>query len=127
MDLLRSANDWLQDTRTLYAASPVQYQRAASSASLKATKGRTEMEFLESGGMSALFQSDDFIVRKVDLELDGEPVQPQPGDRVTVDGADGVYEVVQNPATRKCWRWADAFETAYRIHTRKKGTQSPQP
>jgi hypothetical protein len=127
MDLLRTANEWLQKTRKAYAASPVTYQRVSASASFPASYGRAEYTVTGSEGFTAVFESWDFLVDAADLELDGETTAPKVGDRVIVGELDDglVYEVVNVPGG-KCWRWSDSFQRTYRVHTKYVGVQPQQ-
>src|SRR4051812_17229772 len=99
MDLLRTANEWLQRTRTAYAASLVAYQRAESSASFKASYGRAQYTSTDTDGLTVVHESWDFIINAEDLELDDVAVEPAVCDRIIVgELEDGrVYEVINIP------------------------------
>lgn len=127
MDLFKKADAWLQKVRTTHG-SPVTYQRGASSSvSFKASVGFKQYVVTDAEGFQVGKESWDFIVRVADLELDGVATTPQTGDRIVVgDLDDGVAYEVMPIAGDKCWAWSGSFGTAYRVHTKRVGTQPPQ-
>jgi hypothetical protein len=127
MDQLRNANEWHMGKRRRFETSTVTYGRVISSVSVPAERGATVMEYVADDNMTAVFQSVDFKVAAADLEIDGQLISPQTGDRIIPENREGVYEVIQNPISRKCWAWDDPYELRYRIHTKKVGTQAAQP
>lgn len=127
MDLLRSANEWLQRTRTAYAATLVTYQRVSSSASFKASYGRATYTSTDNDGFQVVHESWDFLVNVADLEIDDVPTEPGVGDRIIVgELEDGLtYEVIAIPGM-KHWGWSDSFQLTYRVHTKFVGRQPQQ-
>lgn len=124
MDLLKTANTWLQKTRTAFAASPVSYARGASSVSFSASYGRTIYQVSDAEGFQVGKESWDFLINAVDLEIDDIAVQPATGDRIIVgDLDDGLAYEVMNIDGERCWRWADSFHATYRVHTKFVGAQ----
>ena len=64
-------------------------------------------------GIWTRIETRDFIVPKELLAS-----EPQVGDEIKFLGH--TYEVL-SPAGEPCWRWSDAFHTAFRIHAKHTG------
>jgi hypothetical protein len=126
MDLLKTANAWLQRQRTRYAASPVTYGRAAAAVGVRASYGRTFYQVTDAEGFQVGKESWDFLVNAADLVIDERAAEPAVGDRILVGELDDAlaYEVM-NVDGERCWRWADSFRLTYRIHTKFVGAQPP--
>ena len=80
---------------------------------VRAVAGRTVFRSAGESGMWTRIETRDFIVPKEYL-----PLEPQAGDEIEFLGR--TYEVL-SPAGEPCWRWSDAFHTAYRIHAKHTG------
>ena len=124
-NLLEKASNWLEDRRTRYAASPVEYVRGAQSAELPATVGKTTFEVDDGYGVLVRYESRDFLVQAADLVLDAAPVLPQRGDRIreTQGQQVFVYEVTA-PGKEPCWRYSDPYRQTLRIHSKQVETEA---
>ena len=80
---------------------------------IRAVVGRTVFRSTDESGMWTRIETRDFIVPKELLAS-----EPQVGDEVEFLGH--TYEVLA-PSGEPCWRWSDAFHTAYRIHAKNTG------
>ena len=120
VDLLEQDAAWLCDQRTAFASQSIVYGRAALAVVMDATLGVTNVEFEEVAGVVEQFTSRDFIVKASDLVLGGAAVAPQRGDRIeiTLGGVLCVFEVLA-PTGMECWKWADPYCKAIRIHTKQ--------
>ena len=95
-------------------ASEIVYKRLGGDAlSVKAVVGRTVFRSTDVDGIWTRIETRDFIVPKEFLAS-----EPQVGDEIEFLG--NTYEVLA-PAGEPCWRWSDAFHTAYRIHAKNTG------
>lgn len=95
-------------------ASEVVYKRLGGDAlSVKAVVGRTIFRSTDVDGIWTRVETRDFIVSKELLAF-----EPQVGDEIEFLG--NTYEVLA-PSGEPCWRWSDAFHTAYRIHAKNTG------
>ena len=81
--------------------------------SIRAVVGRTVFRATDVDGIWTRIETRDFIVPKELLAS-----EPQVGDEIGFLGR--TYEVL-SPAGEPCWRWSDAFHTAYRIHAKNTG------
>lgn len=80
---------------------------------VRAVVGRTVFRSTDENGIWTRIETRDFIVPKEQL-----PSPPQVGDELEFLGC--TYEVLA-PNGEPCWRWSDAFHTAYRIHAKNTG------
>ncbi|MBO4708814.1 MAG: hypothetical protein J5727_03425 [Kiritimatiellae bacterium] len=80
---------------------------------IRAVVGRTVFRSADESGIWTRIETRDFIVPKELLAS-----EPQVGDEVEFLGH--TYEVLA-PSGEPCWRWSDAFHTAYRIHAKHTG------
>ena len=95
-------------------ASEVVYKRLGGDAlSVKAVVGRTIFRSTDVDGIWTRVETRDFIVPRGALVF-----EPQVGDEIEFLG--NTYEVLA-PSGEPCWRWSDAFHTAYRIHAKNTG------
>jgi hypothetical protein len=113
-DLLKSGAAWLADQRRKHAASEVIYSRGAASSTVLATHGRSSYDMTDSAGLILRYQLDDWLIDVADLVLDGTPIVPTKGDRVT-DG-DRTFEV-HPPPGQTVYRYTDGQRLVYRIHS----------
>ena len=123
-DLLQQGSEWLEEQRTRYAASTVQYVRGSRSVEIAATIGRTTFEVDDGYGVLVRHQSRDFLALAADLVLEGELVLPERGDRIreTQGQQVFVYEVMA-PGKEPCWRYSDPYRKTLRIHTQQIATE----
>lgn len=125
-DLLESGAAMVDAVRHAHMTRTVTYQRGAASVSVSATIGRTEFEQADSFGIIHRIESRDFLVRSVDLVLDGSATLPEPGDRIL--DSDGshmhIYEVM-SPGGEPPFRFSDPYRKALRIHTKHVATEGP--
>ena len=119
-DLLEQGSDWLQAKRTQYASRVVTYARGAASVDVSATIGKTTFEVDDGYGVLVRHESRDFLVLAEDLVLDGQPENPQRGDRIreTQNGKVFVYEV-SAPGKEPPWRYSDPYRKTLRVHTKQ--------
>ena len=80
---------------------------------IRAVVGRTVFRSTDVDGIWTRIETRDFIVPRELLSS-----EPQVGDEIGFLGH--TYEVL-SPASEPCWRWSDAFHTAYRIHAKHTG------
>ena len=80
---------------------------------IRAVVGRTVLRSTDVDGIWTRIETRDFIVPKELLAS-----EPQVGDEIGFLGH--TYEVL-SPSGEPCWRWSDAFHTAYRIHAKNTG------
>lgn len=83
---------------------------------LQATVGMTRFESTDAYGRVTRSESRDYLVRALDLLIDGVALLPRPGDLI-IEG-DRRYEVM-SPEGEPEWRWSDVNQTTLRIHTRQ--------
>lgn len=123
-NLLQKASDWLEDQRTKHAAFTVQYVRGSRSVEMPATVGKTTFEVDDGYGVLVRHESRDFLILAADLEMDGQSILPERGDRIreTQGTAVFIYEV-SAPGKEPCWRYSDAFRKTVRIHTKQIDTE----
>ena len=98
----------------------VTYRRGADTVTdLEAVRGQTRFEELPSE-MDATIQTRtaDWLIEPSNLILGGVAVKPSRGDQVITSGGD-VFDVFPG-ADDKHWRYADQFETHFRIHSVKR-------
>lgn len=116
MDMLRTGSAWLTDQLKSSAGTLVSYVRGNNTATMSATVGRSVFESSSQSGVIEQWESRDFVVKTIELPY-GEP---QRGDRIyenLTDGIAHVYEVC-SPRGVPLFHYADAFQTAVKIHTK---------
>lgn len=103
-DLLQSGAEWLASKMKHHAAQDITYSRknsigVISSVELRAMRGRGILDLAGDQGGSFQVLSDDWTFTATDLELDGNVVSPQEGDRITHETATTrfTYEVMSPP------------------------------
>lgn len=123
-DLLQQGAAFLDDQRHAHLTRTVTYERGAGSVDLAATVGRTVFEQADESGFIRKVESRDFLVRRVDLILNGSVTLPKGGDRVReADGSQTqVYEVMA-PGGEPPFRFSDPFRRTLRIHTKHVATE----
>ncbi len=116
MNLLGAAAAWLERQRHEHLTTPVTYVRGADQVVLPATIGRTRFTSTDEYGRVLRHEARDFLVRTVDLVLDGVAVLPRAGDQLLEGGKR--YEVMA-PAGEPEWGYADVNRQTLRVHTRQ--------
>ena len=112
--MIKSGIETLRAIQMASVASEVVYKRLGGDAlSVKAVVGRTVFRSTDVDGIWTRIETRDFIVPKEFLAS-----EPQVGDEIEFLG--NTYEVLA-PSGEPCWRWSDAFHTAYRIHAKNTG------
>ena len=112
--MIQSGVEHLRAIQMQSVASEIVYKRLGGDAlSVKAVVGRTVFRSTDVDGIWTRIETRDFIVPKELLAS-----EPQVGDEIGFLGR--TYEVL-SPAGEPCWRWSDAFHTAYRIHAKNTG------
>jgi len=120
VDLLQKAMSWLEGQRHKHRTVGVTYCRGLFTVRLAATIGRTVFETQDGRGIIEKTETRDFLVRGVDLVLDGSGALPKRGDRIRETGEDKlyIYEVMA-PGKEPEWRWSDPYRQTLRIHTKQ--------
>lgn len=115
-DMLARGSAWLTSQLNAAAATAVTYRRGMDEAEITATIGRSEFEAQGQNGVIENWESRDFLIPAAILPF-GEPLR---GD-VIVEVADGLeveYEVAA-PRGVPVFRYADAFRSMVRVHTKQ--------
>jgi len=115
-DLLRQGSQWLEQQRTAYCSSSVEYRapgRSPDATTVSATYGKTDVEIADESGLTITAGVWDFLILAEELGFD-----PEPGDVIAANGRK--YEVM-NLGGENCWRWSDPYRQTYRIHTKDIG------
>jgi hypothetical protein len=120
MNLLAQGEQWLADKQARFASELVTYARSEASVDVRATIGRAEFDVTDASGALLRVQMQDFIIATEDLALDGEPVEPRPGDRITKGIT--IFEVSSPGPGVDCWQWAENERIRRRIHAKQVGT-----
>lgn len=117
-DLLQRGSDWLLDQQRAHCSRTVVYRRGEQAVALPAVVGRTRLEADDELGR-AREEVRDYLIQAVDLLLDGQPAEPQLGDRIveTLGGRTCLYEVLQPRGEDSHFRYVDPGRKAFRIHT----------
>lgn len=120
VDMFRTSSEWLERQRHSIATSDVTYRRGDRSTHIKATFGRTEYQQDDGYGVITRSESRDFLVRALDLVLDGFVTLPEVGDLIedVQCGTTYTYEVLPIGAQQAHYRYSDTFRQTLRIHTK---------
>ena len=123
-DLFERASSWLEGMRERHASRSVEYSRDGATVAVPATIGRTVFEIAREYGPLEKTESRDFLIAAVALVLNGEPILPAGGDRISERIGDQllVYEVMA-PGNEPEWRWSDPYRRTLRIHTKLIATE----
>lgn len=116
MNMMAVGANWLTDQLRASAAVTVAYVRGGNTATVPATIGSSVFESQGQSGVVEQWESRDYIIKTDELPY-GEP---QRGDRIyeELGGVANIYEVV-TPRGVPLFRYADAFQTAVRVHTKR--------
>ncbi|MGC4004693.1 MAG: hypothetical protein QM811_16865 [Pirellulales bacterium] len=81
-------------------------------------RGQTRYMATENNGAMTEIDTRDYFVPAAELLIDGQPIEPQPGDAIeeTLRGRIQRFELIPNGG--RSWRFSDPDETDYRISTR---------
>lgn len=95
----------------------VTYRRGESSFELTSARGNTTYNASDANGALVEIDNRDYLIAAADLEIDGQPIEPQHGDMIeeTLRGKLVRFEVI--PDRGRCWRFSDPAQSEYRIHT----------
>ncbi len=120
VDVLQKALSWLEGKRHKLRTVEVTYCRGLFTVRLAATIGKTVFETQDARGIIEKTEARDFLVRGVDLILDGSRALPKRGDCIRETGEDQlyIYEVMA-PNREPEWRWSDPYRQTLRIHTKQ--------
>jgi len=98
------------------------YRRGGLSAALEAVEGKTDAAVDGQYGAVIVERIKDWVVERADLELGGEPAEPEPGDAIEVpDGETRWRYEVQELSNGVCYRFSGPGRERFRIHTRFAG------
>ena len=112
--MIRSAIEHMRGIQMERLAAEVGYTPLGGEArTVRAVVGRTVFRSTDESGIWTRVETRDFIVPKELLSS-----EPHVGDEIVFLGC--TYEVLA-PGGEPCWRWSDAFHTAYRIHAKHTG------
>jgi hypothetical protein len=120
-DLLAQGSAWLEDQRHRYLTTTVTYRRGEQSVQVQATIGRTifRLDSPSDGfGVTTRYVSRDYLIRAVDLVLNGEQTLPERGDQI-VESIGVTHEVMGPGGGEPDWRFSDAQRLTLRIHTKE--------
>lgn len=116
-DLLSVGDTFLAEKRHAFMARPIIYRTSGGELAIDATPGRVETEVVDQQtGAVSPSHARDYIVRAVDLRINGVPIDPKPG-HLIVDGQ-FVFEVC-DLGIEPCFRLADNSGIDLRIHTKQ--------
>lgn len=101
----------------------ITYTRGAATATMTATKGRTEHEALNEDGMAEIADSVDWMIDAADLLLPTRTL-PIAGDTITEVDAAGThtYRVGVPFGAAQPWRYSDHHRLRLRVHSIQHGT-----
>lgn len=115
-DFLADSRDWLQEQRDAGLSREITYSRGDLSATMLSKPARSFYEVADNSVGFVKTEVRDEIIGVGEMVLDGDPIRPKVGDRIT-DG-DYVYEVAPPATNVNEWEWTSAHRTSYRIHTK---------
>ncbi len=112
-DLLDRGSSWLGTIRKAHMSKDVVYKRGSTTtATIKATLGRTQFAMVDPAGGAVTYESKDFIIQVADFSAF---TLPEAGDIVISEGL--TYEVMA-PGSEPVWRWSDPYQRTLRIHSK---------
>ncbi len=122
VDLLRKGSEWLEQQRSAFCSSPVEYRRGVDTIVVQATKGKTDFEVSDEYGATIGSHVVDFLILAAELRIVSAAfvgnIMPESGDVIVSDGQR--YEVM-NLGGEGCWRYSDPNLITMRIHTKEIG------
>lgn len=121
-DLIREGMERLADLRESFAAVNITYRRGGSSATVKATIGKTDFRVVDVEGNYVRVTERDYLIKAAALVLSGSPITPQRGDLIDVSVGEAVYRYeVHTLPGEQVYRPSDPAGVTLRIHTKLKG------
>jgi len=119
-DMLQEGMAWLAAQRKAHMSKTVTYKRGDSSVQIAATPGSTVARLPDAYGMEIRVVMRDYLITAADLVLDGQTVEPEPGDQVEeiIGSKTYVHEVTSPGADEPCWRYSDPYHNTIRVHTK---------
>lgn len=117
MSLISSGLEYLSAMRKEHNSESVVYARGATTATLSATVGATQVQIADALQTGIEVTTVDFIVDIADLPVD----EPATGDTITrtVGGQTLVYEAMPLASSEPSWRYTNELTRASaRIHTK---------
>lgn len=125
-DLFRDGAKMLAQTASANLAQSVVYSRGAESVTVQATIGQSSGVVTKEYGVRERWESRDFLILASLLVINGEPIEPRRGDRITETVLDDtdipvhqlIHEVLPPSEQEPCWRWSDAHRLRVRVHTK---------
>lgn len=124
-DILQKGAVFLEGQRHKHMTRFVRYFRGVQSVTVRSTIGRSDFEQEDQFGVVHRTQSRDFLIRSVDLVLDGVQTLPQQGDRIVeaTDDPTLLYEVMSS-GSEPPYRYSDPERITLRIHTKFIGPET---
>lgn len=125
-DMLKVGLAWLSDRLIENASEPVTYARGYDFVDIRAAFGRKLLKLDDNaGGIRMEWTDMDFLIRASDLLINGVPITPMRGDKIfAVIGEQAQAFEVLPYGNDPPWRWADPYQSMYRIHTKHVDTES---
>lgn len=125
-NMLEDGAGFLADELIKHGSASVVVQAGGLEATVKAVKGRTELEAPDGmGGVRIITTERDYLIKRADLVLAGIVTAPQRGWRIreTVGSDVEVYEALAPADGKECWDWADEYRKVLRIHVKRVKTE----
>lgn len=121
-DLLQDGLAFLHGVRAASMAHDVTYSRGDTTATVKATVGRSVFETLDAAGLPVAFESRDFLIAVSELSEDF--TEPAAGDRIEeeLNATTEIFEVMA-PGGRPAYEWIHD-RRSFRIHTKHVGSDA---
>ena len=120
-DLHEMAAEWHMDCAAAFQCQKVIYRRPGVGQidELSATFGATRNVVENDHGIHIDIRYRDFVVRRMDLTIDGNVQEPQPGDEIEFTNSSGVQLIydVTNQGGESAWDEFDRYGHRIRIHT----------
>ena len=121
---MKAGQKWLAAKLTSHASRLVSYRRDNFETVVSATIGQTRAEQDTGDGLIVRTEIRDYLIDTADLQLDGHPTSPEPGDQIVEidEGKTFIFEVMPL-GNQRAWRYSDPFRLKLRIHTRLVSSQ----
>lgn len=98
----------------------ITYRRGALTANIKAVKGRTVFEHVDSYGVVQKLVSIDWLIRASDLVLNNVVTLPVAGDVVEEKSGSITYKFdVVAPVNAPPYEWSDRYGQVLRVHSKQ--------
>jgi hypothetical protein len=117
-DMMAAGAEMVRDKMKAHASTPAIYRRADLRITVDATPGKTDMETADAAGGIVSATVPDFLIDPAQVLIAGRPVEPEPGDTLTIirAGKTCVYKVL--PRGETCFEWCDPSHKQMRVHTK---------